>query len=327
MKLWLAVMTLIMFSVALPAHAACTLSGGASASFGTQSSFIINTTSQNTSSSFTVACSVVLNLLNVSDTVKLTLVSAVPVAATGARPALYRTDVPTNPDNLPVRVCGLANCASNSEITVGNSFTWGGATLLGLLTNTTYTLPVFFYSVAGQNLSAGPYQVALTFRVDWNICSLSAVACVTYQTGFGSLAPTLTLNVTNDCITISAPNVNFNSAPLVQNFPTVSQTVAVTCTKGSAYTVGLNNGVNASGSVRRMANSGGSSFMSYEIYKSNGTDRWGSSGAERWSSTTSTSVSTDGLLRNFSYVAKVLTTQTTPAAGAYSDTLIVDVSF
>lgn len=327
MKLWLGAAALILLSIALPASAACTLTGGASASFGTQSSFVITTTPQNTSSSLTVACSVVLNLLNASDTIKLTLVSAVPAAAANARPGMFRTDIPTNPDNLPVRVCGLANCASSSEITVGNSYTWGGSTLLGLLTNTTYTLPIFFYSVAGQNLSAGPYQVALTFQVEWNICSLSAVACLSYQHGTGPLTPTLTLNVTNDCTTISAPNVSFNSAPLVQNFPTVSQSVAVTCTKGSTYTVGINNGLNPSGSVRRMANSAASNFMSYEIYKSNGTDRWGSSGAERWSSAASSSVSTDGLLRNYSYIAKVLTTQTTPPAGTYTDTLIVDVSF
>lgn len=327
MKRWLGMMALILLSAGLPARAACTLTGGASASFGTQSSFVINASPQNTSSSFTVACSVVLNLLNVSDTVTLTLESAVPVAAAGARPAMFRTDVPTNPDNLPVQICGLANCAGNSEITVGKSYTWGGSTLLGLLTNTTYTLPVFFYTVAGQNLSAGPYQVALTFRVNWNICSLSALACLSYQTGSGPLTPALTLNVTNDCTTISAPNVNFNSAPLVGNFPTVNQSVAVTCTKGSTYTVGISNGANPSGNIRRMADNSASNFMSYEIYKSNGTDRWGSSGAERWSSGLSTSVSTDGLLRNYSYVAKVLTTQATPPAGAYTDTLIVDVSF
>lgn len=327
MKPWVGLFALILLSTALPAHAACTLSGGASASFGTQSSFVLNSSPQNTRSSLTVTCGVVLNLLNASDTITLTLVSAVPVATANTRPAMFRTDVPTNPDNLPVQVCGQANCASNSEILVGKSYTWGGSSLLDLLANKTYTLPFYFYTVAGQNLSAGPYQVALTFRVDWNICSLAALACLSYQTGFGPLSPTLALNVTNDCTTISAPNVNFNSAPLVQNFPTVSQSVAVTCTKGSTYTVGLNNGTHVNGNLRRMANSDGSRFMSYEIYKSNGSDRWGSSGAERWSSAASSSVSTDGLLRNYTYVAKVLTNQETPPAGDYTDTLIVDVSF
>lgn len=53
------------------------------------------------------------------------------------------------------------------------------------------------------------------------------------------------MTVTNDCSTMTTPDVNFNSAPLVQNFPTVSQSVAVTCTKGSTYTIGINNGANA----------------------------------------------------------------------------------
>jgi spore coat protein U-like protein len=38
-------------------------------------------------------------------------------------------------------------------------------------------------------------------------------------------------------------------------------------------------------------------------------------------------LSTDGLLRNYNYVAKVLTSQTTPPAGSYTDTLVVDVAF
>ncbi|MFX4315087.1 fimbrial protein, partial [Enterobacter sp. 63] len=33
------------------------------------------------------------------------------------------------------------------------------------------------------------------------------------------------------------------------------------------------------------------------------------------------------LLRTYNYTAKVLTNQTTPPAGTYSDTLIVDVAF
>lgn len=80
------------------------------------------------------------------------------------------------------------------------------------------------------------------------------------------------MTVTNDCSAMTTPDVNFNSAPLVQSFPTVSQAIAVTCTKGSTYTIGINNGANALNNVRRMVS--GSNFLSYDIYKEATTNRW-----------------------------------------------------
>jgi spore coat protein U-like protein len=71
----------------------------------------------------------------------------------------------------------------------------------------------------------------------------------------------------------------------------------------------------------------GNNRMSYEIYKEATANRWGSSGSERWSSGASSQVSADGLLRSYNYTARVLTTQATPPAGNYSDTLVVDVAF
>jgi spore coat protein U-like protein len=47
------------------------------------------------------------------------------------------------------------------------------------------------------------------------------------------------MTVTNDCSAMTTPNVNFNSAPVVQSFPTVSQAIAVTCTKGSSFMLSI----------------------------------------------------------------------------------------
>ncbi len=36
----------------------------------------------------------------------------------------------------------------------------------------------------GQNVTAGPYQVLLTFSINYNVCAVGAVgACLTPQTG------------------------------------------------------------------------------------------------------------------------------------------------
>ena len=43
--------------------------------------------------------------------------------------------------------------------------------------------------------------------------------------------------------------------------------INVTCSLGAAYAVGLNNGANASGGVRRLKHGSSSSYLAYELYK------------------------------------------------------------
>lgn len=302
---------------------ACTVST-TNGAFGPVTSFVLNTTAQTASANLIVTCDAALNLLT-NDSITLTLTGASATASN--RGTMKRSDDSSITDIIPVRVCGQANCANNSEAAIsGNTYTWSGGVLLALLGTRTYTLPLYFLTVPGQNVSAGPYLVTLNFSVAYNVCSVGVLGlCSTAQIGTAATSLQLTGNITNDCTTISAPNVNFGSAPLVRNFPTVSQSIAITCTKGMVYTVGINNGGYAVGNVRNMAS--GSNRMSYEIYKSGAGTRWGSVGSERWSSGVSSQVSTDGLLRTYNYTAQVLTSQTTPPQGTYSDTLTVDIAF
>jgi len=71
----------------------------------------------------------------------------------------------------------------------------------------------------------------------------------------------------------------------------------------------------------------GNNHLAYEIYKASGADRWGDSGTERWSSNLSSSVSADGLTRTYNYTARILPAQTTPPAGNYTDSVVVNLSF
>jgi len=270
-----------------------------------------------------VSCDAVLNLLT-NDSVTLNYTSA--TVSANSRATMKRTDNAAITDVIPTRLCGLTGCSGSTEVQIAKAYTWSGSTLLSLLGAKQYNIPLYFRTVAGQNVTAGPYQVILTFSINYNVCSVGlAGVCLTPQTGTATTSITLNMNVTNDCSAMTTPNVNFNSAPLVQNFPTISQAVSVTCTKGSVYTIGINNGVNALNGVRRMVS--GNNAMSYDIYKGATSNRWGGSGTERWASSASSQVSADGLLRTYNYTAKVLTNQATPPAGTYNDTLIVDVMF
>jgi spore coat protein U-like protein len=319
-KRWLLLM-LLLFSCG--GWAACTIST-VNASFGSVTSFALSGTGEvETTGTLVVACDAVLNILT-NDSVTLNYTAA--SVSGNSRANLKRTDDTSITDVIPTRLCGLSGCASSSEVQISKSYTWSGNTLLGLLGSKRYNIPLYFRTVAGQNVTAGPYQVLLTFSINYNVCAVGLGSlCTSPQSGTATTSILLNMTVTNDCSAMTTPDVNFNSAPLVQSFPTVSQAIAVTCTKGSTYTIGINNGANALNNVRRMVS--GSNFLSYDIYKEATTNRWGGSGAERWTSATASQVSTDGLLRTYNYTAKVLTSQTTPPAGTYTDTLIVDVAF
>lgn len=309
------------------AWSACTasLSNTAPSLGASVTSFVLNSTEQGVTTNLILQCDSALSLLT-NDYVTLTLSGASNIATN--RAAMKRTDDLAVTDLIPLKLCGANNCPANSEVTSTNTgYTWNSSMLLTLLGSKRYTLPLYLRTVTGQTVSAGPYQAILNLNVYYSICAVGTIltGCSSLQSGNLPLTLTVNMTVTNDCTAISAPNLNFGSAPLAKNFPTLSGSVGVTCTKGYAYTVGISNGSNPSGNVRQMAS--GTNRLSYEIYKGTTTSRWGAVGAERWASVASSAVSTDGLLRTYNFTAQVLPGQNTPPGGTYSDTLLVDLAF
>ncbi|WP_347906225.1 spore coat U domain-containing protein [Pseudomonas purpurea] len=205
---------------------------------------------------------------------------------------------------------------------------------LGLLSNplVAKTVPIYLASISGSNVAAGVYSETLSVAWNWNYCYLLGIGglCALRDINNASTTLTVTMTVTNDCL-ITAPNISFGSAPVISAFATVTnQTVNLTCTKGSAYTVGLDDGQHAvsTGGRRRMIS--GSNYLSYDIFKSAGTTRWGSVGAARRASSDAEVNPGNGLgtgSQVFNYNAKIYTDQTTPPAGTYLDNVVLDVGF
>lgn len=307
-------------------HAACNLPAS-SASFGSVSTFVANTTISSTSTNANVNCGAgsTLSLLG-NNQITFQLTGA--TSNNGTRGILKRSG-DTGSDNVPVRLCTDSACAS--ELTIGGApVVYGSQTLInlaGLLGSLNFAIPVYLRTVPGQVVAAGTYQVTLNMAVTYRVCTSISVGglCLSEQNGSGIIPIAITAILTNDCTTITSPNISFGSAPLVGSFSAVTQTINVLCSKGSTYTVGLSNGSYPAGSVRNMAS--GTNRLSYEIYKESGSNRWGSAGTERWSSTISSAVSADGLTRGYNYTARILTSQSTPPAGNYSDSVVVDLSF
>jgi len=227
-----------------------------------------------------------------------------------------------------------ADNSTRYPITRGVAFDFarnGILDLLGLLNGTTpKTVPLYMRTQIGSNVAAGVYKETLTVAWSWNYCSGIGIGaiCLGRDIGDGSQSLTVTLTVSNDC-QITTPSISFGSAPVVAGFGTVNQSVSLSCTKGSSYTVGLDDGQNVSGGRRRMK-SAASNYLAYDIFKSAGTVRWGSVTSARRSSSdadVNPGPGTGTGSQVFNYNAKVYTDQATPPATTYIDNVILDVQF
>ena len=132
---------------------------------------------------------------------------------------------------------------------------------------------------------------------------------------------TVSASVSANC-TISAGALAFGAYdPVVANASTdldQISTVTVACTKGSTGVVSLDNGVNASGSTRRMKS--GANFLSYEMYNDSGrTVVWNATNTVSY---TAASKASTGL----TLYGRVAAGQDVPV-GAYSDTVVATITF
>lgn len=295
-----------------------------SASFGTVTSIMINNNPQNTSiSNAGVQCGgSLLNVLGAPGYIRGL------VTTTNGAKLINGTG-----DSISYQI--FADSGHTVPITPGTIINYYNATLLnllGLAGSNNAPLRLYFLrpNVGGLNLSSGTYTDKVTVQWSWSICPLVSIGniCVgTPDTGTTTAIINLSLTITNDCI-VAAPDLNFGSAPLVSAFSPVTQTINVQCTKGTIYTVGLSDGINALSGQRRLAN--GTNYMNYEIYQgSSGNTRWGStSGQSRSSSSADVNpgAGTGSSNQGFVYTAKILPGPTPPAK-VYTDTIIINIGF
>lgn len=309
--------------LASQAQALCSTVATTPAGFGPVSSILVRTAVQSTSTTNAgLRCTgSLLTLLTTNDHFYATITSSTAgmVGPTG--------------DVISYNIYATNSTAANYLINRGTQYDFAASgiiDLLGLLGGSTpKTVPIYLGTITGSNVAAGIYTETLSIFWNWNYCSGIGLlgACLGRDINSGTVTLTVSMTVNNDC-TISAPNISFGGAPVVSGFGTVNQSINVSCTKGSAYTVGLDAGQNANGGRRRMISSG--NYLAYDIFKSAGNTVWGSVGAARRSSSDAEVNPGNGLgigSQVFNYNAKVYTDQATPPAGTYLDNVILDVGF
>ena len=143
-------------------------------------------------------------------------------------------------------------------------------------------------------------------------------------------ALTVQITITASC-NIGTSTLNFGSnagTALLAGNINASTTVSVTCTTGTPYSIGMDNGANASGSQRRMISSG--NFVSYNLYTDAGhANAWTTAA----SSTTCTSANScalgtgNGTAQSTSIYGVVPSVATAPTPGVYTDTVTMTVTY
>jgi spore coat protein U-like protein len=152
------------------------------------------------------------------------------------------------------------------------------------------------------------------------------------QAGTATANLAVQIIITASC-TINAASLNFGSnagTTLVSTDITANTTVSVTCTSGSPYAIGMDNGANVSGSQRRMKS--GSNFLNYNLYvDSLMTNPWTTATAgPPPACTTANSCflgTGSGSPQSVSIYGKVPSIGTAPPTGTYTDTVTMTITY
>lgn len=201
---------------------------------------------------------------------------------------------------------------------------------LPALTTQNFTYTVYARLAAGQATKRpGSYSwTSNSPTVQYSELPLSAcpLLLAPFANASGS-SFTATVNA-NGIVTGAA--LNFGSATSIPANIDAATTITVRATNTTPYTVGLGNGLNASGAQRRMRLGATSNYMNYGLY----TD---AARTNAWSTTTSATTCTGGastcvtgtgagIAQNVTIYGRV-PPQTPPAAGTFTDTVVITVTF
>lgn len=142
----------------------------------------------------------------------------------------------------------------------------------------------------------------------------------------GAATATSTFNVTmtiqGQCTVASTTNLQFGAAGVLTSQITATSTIGVQCTNTTPYNVGLDPGSATGATVTSRKMTGGAATVNYALYRDSGyTQNWGQTIA-----TDTVSGTGNGAVQNLTVYGQV-PAQTTPAPGAYTDTVKVTVTY
>jgi spore coat protein U-like protein len=133
---------------------------------------------------------------------------------------------------------------------------------------------------------------------------------------------TVQITITSACAIGSAGALTFPSQGVLTSNVDHTSTIQVQCTDTTPYNIGLNAGTGAGATVATRKLTNGSNTLDYTLYRDAGrTEVWGDTVA-----TNTLSATGNGAAQGHTVYGRVFS-QSTPAAGTYSDTITVTVTY
>ncbi|WP_184709175.1 spore coat U domain-containing protein [Rhizobium lusitanum] len=134
---------------------------------------------------------------------------------------------------------------------------------------------------------------------------------------------TVTITIQAQCLVQTAGTLNFGTNGVITSNIDQTSTIGIQCTSGATYNVGLSAGAGAGATTAvRVMTGPGAATINYGLYRD-------SARSQSWGVTIGTDTETgtgNGSVQNYTVYGRV-PPQTTPAAGTYTDTVAITVTY
>lgn len=185
------------------------------------------------------------------------------------------------------------------------------------------TSRTIYARVSGNQQSVSPGTYTSLFsgaQVEFNWSTSGTTDCASLTNNPIRPSFTVQANVVPNC-NVTAQNINFGDHGVLDTAVDATGAVSVNCTSGTTYDVGLSNGLNGDGPTQRRMMLGDQS-VTYGLYRDAARSQpWGNTiGSDTASGTGA------GAVQNLTVYGRV-PSQSTPAPGTYSDTVVVTVTY
>lgn len=172
-------------------------------------------------------------------------------------------------------------------------------------------------------------RIPLTPRCRLVVAGVLAGACLLQSVEFSRATTTtstfaVSVSLVATCTITSASALNFGSQGILNVNVDQTATINVICSNATPYNIGLDAGTGTGATIATRKMTSGSNTVNYTLYSNSGrTTLWGNT-----IGTNTVSATGDGLAAGQSYtVYGRVPVQTTPAAGSYTDTITVTVTY
>ncbi|HEY0973298.1 MAG TPA: spore coat protein U domain-containing protein [Solimonas sp.] len=216
---------------------------------------------------------------------------------------------------------GAVETTMDVPVTLGSGSANGSLTVYGRVPASQISL------VPGNYASAfSGSHTQLAYRYNEGLLNLTTTPASCASGGSGGGTGTFAFNaqasVSKRCVpNFAVQNIDFGTQGLLTSAIDTTATISPQCTNTTPYQIGLDNGLYASGNMRRMR-SGANRHVTYELYRDTGRNqRWGNT--QNVDTVTATG---SGSAQNVTIYGRVAP-QATPTAGSYSDTVTVTITY